>query len=331
MSDTTFGRKFRLLQMIPAFPRMIDTTSLASQLSSEGHDVTTRTVQRMLESLEGEDVGLERVGESKPYRWRFASTARGGTVPGLAQPEALALLLVEKHLGELVPHAALQALKPQLDGARKAVEKTPVRRWLDRVRVFLRSQPQSRPQIEREVLAAVQQAMIHDRTLEVRYRKANGDAPKPYTLHPVGFVMRESVAYVVAMNGDFPDVRNYALHRMTSATVGEQKARKAPDGFDLDAYVADGEINWKLANEPIHLELAFYEGAERAVVEAPLSKDQQLKKDGDVTLVTATVPDTRVLRSWLLGFGAVVEVRKPRALREAMATSLRSAAERYAR
>jgi predicted DNA-binding transcriptional regulator YafY len=133
------------------------------------------------------------------------------------------------------------------------------------------------------------------------------------------------------MNGDFPDVRNYALHRMTSATVGEQKARKAKDGFDLDAYVADGEINWKLANEPIHLELAFYEGAERAVVEAPLSKDQQLKKDGDVAIVTATVPDTRVLRSWLLGFGAVVEVRKPRALREAMATSLRSAAERYAR
>lgn len=329
MSETTFGRKYRLLQMIPAHPRTTDTSSLVQQLTSEGHDVTPRTVQRMLESLEGENLGLERVGESKPYRWRFASSAGGGGVPGLTQPEALALLLVDKHLADLVPHAALQALKPYLDSARKAVEKTPGRRWLERVRVFLRSQPQLRPKIEREVLAAVQQAMIADHTLEVRYRKANGDQPKAYTLHPVGFVMRESVAYVVAMNGDFPDVRNYALHRMTSAAVGEQKARKAPDGFDLDAYVDDGEIGWKLANEPIRLELAFYDGAERSVVEAPLAKDQTLRKEGATTIVTATVPDTRVLRSWLLSFGAVVEVRRPRALREAMASSLRDAARRY--
>jgi predicted DNA-binding transcriptional regulator YafY len=329
MSDTTFGRKYRLLQLIPAHPRTTDTSSLVQQLMSEGHDVTPRTVQRTLESLEAEAVGLERVGDSKPYRWRFASSAGGGGVPGLTQPEALALLLVEKHLAELVPTAALQALKPHLDSARRAVEKTPARRWLDRVRVFLRSQPQLRPKIEREVLAAVQQSMIADQTLVVRYRKANGDQPKLYTLHPVGFVMRESVAYVVAMNGDFPDVRNYALHRMTSATVGEQKARKAPDGFDLDAYVDDGEIGWKLADQPVRLELAFYDGAERSVVEAPLARDQVLRKEADRTIVTATVPDTRVLRSWLLSFGAAVEVREPPALRAAMATLLRSAAHRY--
>jgi predicted DNA-binding transcriptional regulator YafY len=41
------------------------------------------------------------------------------------------------------------------------------------------------------------------------------------------------------------------------------------------------------------------------------------------------VPDTRVLRSWLLGFGPYVEVRKPRALRDAIAASQRDAARRY--
>jgi predicted DNA-binding transcriptional regulator YafY len=35
------------------------------------------------------------------------------------------------------------------------------------------------------------------------------------------------------------------------------------------------------------------------------------------------------LRSWLLSFGAAVEVREPPALRAAMATLLRSAAHRY--
>jgi len=329
MSESSFARLFRILQLIPPYPRRTDTSALVRQLSAEGFNVTPRTVQRDLNKLEAEALGLERIGDSKPFQWRFSAKAKVSGLPGLGQPEALALLTLEKHLSSLVPQATWLALKPQLDAARKLVEGAPARRWLDRVRVVQRSQPQSAPRVDVEVLAAVQAAMIEDRTLRVRYRRAAGDTAKEYALHPRGFVWRDSVAYMLAMNGEFHDVRQYALHRMTHASLGDDKARRAPDGFQLDAHLAAGEIEWRLAADPIRLELVFFGAAGRSVLEAPLAKDQVVKVDGDATTVTATVPDTRVLRSWLLSFGEAVEVKRPRALRDAIAGSVRAAAHRY--
>jgi predicted DNA-binding transcriptional regulator YafY len=47
-------------------------------------------------------------------------------------------------------------------------------------------------------------------------------------------------------------------------------------------------------------------------------------------LVKATVADTAQLRWWLLGFGARVEVRKPKRLREEFRMISRRLFERYA-
>lgn len=327
MSDASFARLLRTLQVIPAHPRSLDTTQIAALLAADGFDTTARTVQRDLVKLESLGLGIECVDDSKPFRWRLSATAKPNLVTGLDVPQALALLLVEAHLSRLVPRAVWASLKGTLDAARKVVEGKPARRWIERVRVVPRAQPLAPPNIDVTVLDAVQVAIVEERTLEVTYKKDDGT--KDVTLHPRGLIFRDATAYLVATTFEYDDIRHYALHRMKKAVPGEARARKAPAGFDLDTHVAAGEAGWRLAKEPVALELAFYDGAERSVAETPLSTDQTMKRVNEATIVKATVTDTRVLRSWLLGFGPAVEVRKPKALRDDMRAMLQATRDRY--
>ena len=191
-----------------------------------------------------------------------------------------------------------------------------------------RTQPQSPPGVDTAILDAVQMALVEDRRLTVRYRRADkGDSDME--LHPLGLVVRDAVAYLVATAFEYDDVRLYALHRMRAVTGSDLRSRKPPAGFDLDAWIEGGETGWRLAKEPIHLEVAFFDGAERSVLESPLSKDQSHTSMGDAVVVKATVNDTRILRAWLLGFGSSVEVRRPKALRTDFAAGLSKALARY--
>ena len=328
MSESSFARLLRLLQLIPGHPRTIDTTSLAQQLSAEGIETTARTVQRDLVKLERMGYGLECLDGSKPHRWRYGATARPMVMPGLDLPQALALLTVESHLQHLLPRTALLALRAHFDAARTLVDGKPARRWLERVRVVSRAQPLSTPRVDVEVADAVQVGLFEDRVLEVRYRRADGTMTE-LTLHPLGLIVRDAVSYLVAIAFDYDDVRLYALHRMSRVKPGDARARKAPAGFDLDRYVESGELGWKLSSTPIALELRFFGPAGRTVLESPLAKDQQTSVDGDVLTVKATVSDTRVLRAWLLSFGPGVEGRRPAALRRDGAAAMKAALARY--
>jgi predicted DNA-binding transcriptional regulator YafY len=328
MSESSFARLLRLLQLIPGAPRTIDTTSLAQQLSSEGFETTARTVQRDLVKLETMGYGLECLDDSKPFRWRYGAAAKPMLMPGLDLPQALALLTVEAHMQHLLPRTVLLALRAHFDTARTVVDGKPARRWLEKVRVVNRAQPVSTPRIDVEVADAVQVGLFEERVLEVRYRRADATVGE-LTLHPLGLIVRDAVSYLVAIAFDYDDVRLYALHRMSRVKVGGARARKAPPGFDLDGFVESGELGWKLSSSPIAVELRFFGTAGRTVVESPLSADQQVVVDGDVVTVKATVADTRVLRSWLLSFGAGVEVRKPAALRRDLGGALRAALARY--
>jgi predicted DNA-binding transcriptional regulator YafY len=328
VSESSFARLLRELQLIPAHPRTLDTSSLAQQLTAEGFVTTARTVQRDLVKLESLGVGLECLDGSKPHRWRYAAHAKPIVMPGLDLPQALALLMVESQMPQLLPRTAVAALHPHFDAARRLVDGKPARRWLERVRFVTRAQPLSTPRVDVEIADAVQVALFGDRVLEGRYRRLDG-AVTALTLHPLGLIVRDAVTYLVALAFDYDDVRLYALHRLVEVKVGATRARRPPAGFDLDRYVESGELGWKLSSTPISLELRFFGTAGRTVIESPLSPRQRVTNDGDVVTVKATVNDTRVLRAWLLSFGAAVEVRRPASLRRDLAAALAAASARY--
>ena len=112
------------------------------------------------------------------------------------------------------------------------------------------------------------------------------------------------------------DVRQLQLHRIQEAAQLEKPAL-APEGFNLDAYIAGGAFSYTIAEGSIHLKSVFEHDAAIHLQETPLAEDQQLTDQGDGTmLVEVTFADTQQLRWWLLGFGERIDVLEPRGLRE---------------
>ncbi|MDP2345544.1 MAG: WYL domain-containing protein [Deltaproteobacteria bacterium] len=328
MSDTFF-RLIRLLQLVPRAPKFIDTAHIEDVLTSEGIVTTRRSIQRDLIKLESMGFGLECLETSKPYRWRFLETADAMLMPGLDPQAALALRLVELHIERMLPRATLRALQPHLQAAKKALDGKTVAKWLDKVRLIPRSQPLLPPKLDGAIVGVVHEALLEGRQIQARYHSRANDKVKDLSLHPLGLVHRDSVPYLVATAHAYEDVRLYPLQRFTEATMLEARA-KTPKGFDLDAYISQGELSYRHGDKDVDVSLVFQQGVGHMLEETALAHDQTVtRRENGELLVEACVPDTQVLRAWLIGFGDKVEVKKPAALRKFVAAAHTSAAARY--
>jgi predicted DNA-binding transcriptional regulator YafY len=327
--DTTY-RHWLMLQMIPRHPRKIDGAAIEARLRDEGYDTTRRTIQRDLMTL-ANVFPLICDGKSKPFGWSWSSGAPGLTVPNLGPAAALTFRMVEQHLAPLLPRSAFRSIEPYLSRAGQVLDRLSenrLRSWPQKVRVVPRGQPLHAPEVKAEVLEAVCQALLEERRLYARYRKRGETAAKEYEVSPLGLVFQDRIIYLVATLWDYEDPLLLLLHRFESAELLERPCTP-PAGFDLAAY-SESELHFPETEKPLRLEALFDAGAAWHLEETPLSDDQQMteKPDGRV-LIKATVADTAQLRWWLLGFGARVEVRKPKRLREEFQTISRRLFEQY--
>jgi proteasome accessory factor B len=180
------------------------------------------------------------------------------------------------------------------------------------------------------VLAAVLEALALSRSLQISYRNQNDKESKPL-IHPQALLQRGSRLYLYALKNDEPEVRTYALHRITSCAPGSGAARKA-ENFDLDAAIRSGDADF---SDGTTIELVFRARGYVAMLlyDSFLSADQTIKdedEDSDFQLrITATVLNTGSLLRWLLGCGDNIEVLEPRHLRKVIAAQTAKAARIY--
>lgn len=81
---------------------------------------------------------------------------------------------------------------------------------------------------------------------------------------------------------------------------------------------------------PIAIRLWVAATVLRLVREHPLPKqDLCINSDGSAELTAVVAGDVEI-RAWVLGYGAAVRVLEPAALRDAVASELRAAADAYA-
>ena len=103
-------------------------------------------------------------------------------------------------------------------------------------------------------------------------------------------------------------MRLYALHRIQRAARTYERRNK-PVGFDLDAYIATGALQFG-NGDSFQMEALISPSLARLLAETPLAADQRIEDDR----LTATVLDTWQLRWWILGQGDGIEVLQPAAL-----------------
>ncbi len=157
---------------------------------------------------------------------------------------------------------------------------------------------------------------LREKRARVSYCKNLVQTDKEYEINPLGLIVRDRVSYLICTMGNFTDLRQLALHRMQSAELLDTLAT-CPEGFDLDAYIRQGEMGFP-TGDALALHVAFTPTAAIQVRECPLSADQTVTEgetEEDDTLITATVPDSMELRWWLLSFGDEAEVLEPPELR----------------
>jgi predicted DNA-binding transcriptional regulator YafY len=326
-------RQWNMLRQIPRAPGKISVRELCQRLSDTDFPVTERTIQRDLNEL-ATVFPLVVDDRDKPFGWSWQKDAASFDLPGLSLPEALTLTLVEQHLSHHLPPNTIDALQPHFQSAARALSSADgsavSKAWLNKVRSIPPQQPLQPPAMNAECQRIVYLALLHDRQLTLHYKKRDASVATVYdVVHPLAVVQRGGLVYLVCMFSGYDDVRTIALHRLEYAEMRYEDARKKP-GFDLDVYIASGQFG-VIAGAPIALRAVFSRVAGEHLYETPLSADQVLTADEDGSLhLAATVPNTRALVWWLLGFGDGVEVLEPAALREEMAATVGRMAAVYA-
>lgn len=294
-----------LLRRIPR-QRKVSSSDLHAQLSAAGIDRDVRTIQRQLESL-SEHFDIERDDRSKPYGYRWKEQAKGFTLPGMTEKEALLLALAEQNLRNLLPAKVLRSLEDFFTQARRSLghgrDTSLERQWLDKVRIVSTSQPLLPPPIRDGVLEEVSNALFGNLWLEVDYRNAGGRRATVEVM-PLGMAQQGPSLYLVCRYRGFDNERHQALHRMLAARALNEVFER-PKDFDLERY--DGEGRFGLGDgERIRLSFDIDRGAGMHLLETRLSTDQSVVEKGEKLRVTATVMDSEWLWRWVRGFGNAI-------------------------
>ena len=85
-----------------------------------------------------------------------------------------------------------------------------------------------------------------------------------------------------------------------------------PVNFDIDEYIESGALGFRVDfNQPtenVLLQLSMPESDAHYFEESQLSKDQKLKIENGIALISATVPFTSQLVWWLRSFGNKLKI-----------------------
>jgi predicted DNA-binding transcriptional regulator YafY len=292
-------------------------------------EVSLRTVYRDVESLSeaGVPIYADR-GPSGGYQLLDGYRTR---LTGLTTEEAEALFLAgmpgpaaELGLGEVLAATELKllaALPPELRSRAGRV----------RERIHLDAPGWFHEADRTPHLAAVADAVWHQRALRVRYRRWGGEVWRE--LEPLGLVLKAGAWYLVAQVEGQP--RAYRVARILDLATLERRFER-PAGFDLAAF-------WAIWSEDFHSRIypedAIVRLSPRGLALLPYVVDPGKAR---VALACAEPPDqegwvrvklpTETLQHALvdvLKFGADAEALAPPELRRRLAETARVLSERY--
>lgn len=326
------ARQWQLLRLLPSRAPGITSRALAAQLEHAGFPVTKRTVERDLAEL-ATLFGIVCNDKGTPYGWHWMK-GEFADLPGQTLADAVSMQLVESLLRPLLPAAVLESLESRFQQARDklaTLTRQDTARWPDKVCYVAPALPLRAPEIDKAILQNVQDALLHQKQLLTHYRNASeapDSAGNELRLHPLGLIQRGPITYLAATAFAYTDIRLYAVHRMSQATMLDEAAH-APEGFNLPDYLASGAAHFG-SGESLRVTARISPEVAQMLTETPLADDQQITdRDGKLRLC-ATLEDSWQLHWWILSQGAGFIVEQPPMLRAAIRQQLAAAQAAYA-
>lgn len=322
--------------------KWITVAEMVSDLKSQGYAVETHSVRRDMKALldthqqiecndNSREDGSAKNGVAFGYRWVGHDQEPSG---GITLPEALSLVMVEKYLSQSLPVLLTRPLQAMFSKAQHILalhKKSNLTHWPEKISVIQPTQPFIAPPVNQAILTAVHEALLNEQTLQVKYQSTTQGnlVAKEYRLHPLGLIQRGHLTYLSAMANDYEDVYFYALHRMLTVAVLDEKSRRKAH-FNLNEFAhAQGHFGQAT---PIRLKANVSDHLAQMLAESPLSEYQALsdKNTSGYRFLTADVLDTWQLRWWILGEAERIQVLEPIELKLDITSKLRKTLDLYA-
>lgn len=205
----------------------ITISELLTRLTGAGYVISRRTVERDLHDL-SLTFPLQCNDGGTPFGW-YWKPGVSVELQGITLTEAVSLALVEDAVRPLLPGSMLSVLEPRFEHARQKLkglgEGNPAARWPDKVASVRPDFNLLAPQIQAEILEALQDALISEQQVQCRYHSAHNDKRSDLTLNPLAIVQRGLITYLIATAEPYTDIRQFAVHRFQAVKAWARPAR----------------------------------------------------------------------------------------------------------
>jgi predicted DNA-binding transcriptional regulator YafY len=286
--------------------------------------VSTRTIRRDLEALQSAGFPLfDEVHDGKKY-WTLEQKAfrrlddTGFTLAELTAiyfsrslVECLAATPFQRDVGSAFDKLAA-ALTP---GMRQFLDRLPlvIQAKADPGTQSLMDDPSTPATASRQAaprsarVAQLLDATLNHRRAAMRYHSFSSNREKDYQIEPYRLVFAQGGLYVVAYVPEYKQLRTFAVERIQSLSIAEERF----EAVDLpaDAFANSLGVNQGTA---VRIEIVFEPRIARYVKERTWHSSQRLAEaaDGSLTMMLDVCNDF-ALRSWILGFGPMARVVAP--------------------
>lgn len=317
-------RQWRLLHALESSRHGATIDGLAQDL-----EVTTRTIRRDLAALQEAGFPLyDFKDDADRVRWRLEGQAFGGLDTGFTLAELCALYLsrnlLESVAGTPFQHDLGLAFS-RLEGALSPR----MRQFLDRLPSVLAAKPGPRSGASgasADIVNRLLEATLHLRVVTMRYHSVASNRVKDYVIHPCRLAFAQGGLYLLAFVPEYDNVRTFAVDRIRAVSLEKQtfsQERTVPD----DVFGNSLGVN---TGPAATVELRFDAQVAPYVRARVWHQSQELRDEpGGGLRLTLHVCHDWALRSWILSWGAFVEVTAPPSLIAEIASDLTAARHRY--
>jgi predicted DNA-binding transcriptional regulator YafY len=291
---------------------------------AERTGVSTRTIRRDLEALQAAGFPLfDEVHDGKKY-WTLEQRAfRRLDDTGFTLAELTAIYFSRSLVECLAATPFQRDVRSAFDKLAGAL--TPgMRQFLDRLPLVIQTKAepgsqsivddpstpatasrQSAPRSAR--LAQLVDATLNHRRAIMRYHSFSSDREKEYRVDPYRLVFAQGGFYLVAYVPEYNALRTFAVDRIRSLSVTEE--RFEPVDLPSDAFANSLGVN---QGTPERIEIVFEPRIARHIRERVWHTSQHIEEAADGKLrMTLDVCNDFALRSWILGFGPLARVISP--------------------
>jgi predicted DNA-binding transcriptional regulator YafY len=325
-------RQWKILRELDAKHYGMTVAQLVEATRDEDFDrsVTTRTIFRDINALTAAGFPLTtevRDGHTfyKLDRAPFARLAQ----TGFSFSELCALYLSRRVVESLTGLPFQTALKDAF-AKFETVISDGMRRFIEQLPLVVSAKPMGgkiprNPKVQ-EIGDELVQAALHHRVVDMVYHSASHRRKKRYFVHPLRIVYAQGAFYLYAYVPEYGQIRTFATQRIRSLTVLEET-------FVRPASISDEPFGASLGagqGQPVHVVVRFDPEITEYVKERQYHSSQrtEVQRDGSLR-VELDVCNDAWLKSWVLGFGHLVQVIAPGELAQDVIAELRRAKSQY--